>query len=189
MFNVSIMGKPSKESKIIELFFNEPSKHWHFKDIVKYGKISENRANYWLKKLLKEKIIVYNKTIGKMPYYTANFEHTNYKNKKKIYALETFYETGFLKHLETLQAKTIVIFGSFARADWHTKSDIDIFIIGNDDNLEKGKYENILKRDIQLFTFKNSKEIKNINPNLINNIVNGYFVKGEVQNIIGETNA
>ena len=38
MFNVSIMGKPSKESRIIELFFNEPSKHWHFKDIVRQGR-------------------------------------------------------------------------------------------------------------------------------------------------------
>jgi len=166
------MGKPSKESRIIELFFNEPSKHWHFKDIVRQGKISENRANYWLKQLLKEKIIIYIKPKGKMPYYIANFEHTNYKNKKKLYTLET-----------------IVIFGSFSRADWHAKSDIDLFIIGNDDELEKGKYENIFHRDIQLFTFKNSKEIKNINPYLINNIINGYFVKGEVQNIMGDANA
>ena len=189
MFNVSIMGKPSKESRIIELFFNEPSKHWHFKDIVRQGKISENRANYWLKQLLKEKIIIYIKPKGKMPYYIANFEHTNYKNKKKLYTLETFYETGFLNHLETLSADTIVIFGSFSRADWHAKSDIDLFIIGNDDELEKGKYENIFHRDIQLFTFKNSKEIKNINPYLINKIINGYFVKGEVQNIMGDANA
>jgi len=48
------MGKLSKEPKIVELFFNEPSKYWHFKDIVKTAKISENRANYWLKNLLKE---------------------------------------------------------------------------------------------------------------------------------------
>lgn len=189
MFNVSIMGKPSKENKIIELFFNEPSRYWHFKDIVKQARISENRANYWLKILLKEQIILYNKIRGKMPYYTANFDNPNYKTKKKLYALEHFYNTGFLKHLESLNARTIVIFGSFARADWHTKSDIDLLIIGEDKDLDKGKYETILKRDIQLFTFKNIKEIKNINPLLIPNIANGYFVKGEVTNILGEANA
>jgi len=183
------MGKPSKESKILELFFNESSRHWHFKDIVKLAKISENRANFWLKNLQNEKIIIYNKENGQMPYYTANFEHINYKTKKKLYALEQFYLTGFLKHLESLSAKTIVIFGSFSRADWHSKSDIDLFIIGNDKNLEKGKYEDILHREIQLFSFKNQKEIKNINPNLINNVINGYFIKGEVQNIIGDINA
>ena len=189
MFNVSIMGKPSKGYKISELFFNEPSRYWHFKDIVKYGKISENRANFWLKNLLKEKIIRYNKENGKMPYYTANFDNINYKTKKKLYALEKFYEAGFFKHLESLNAQTIVIFGSFSRADWHSKSDIDLFIIGNDANLEKGKFESILHREIQLFTFKNQKEVKNINPNLISNVINGYFVKGEIQNIIGDTNA
>lgn len=183
------MGIPSKESKIIELFFNEPSKHLHFKDIVKHVKISENRANHWLKNLVKEHLILYNKKIGKMPYYTANFDHTDYKTKKKLYALEKFYETGFLKHLESLNAKTIIIFGSFARADWHAKSDIDLLIIGDDKELEKGKYENVLKREIQLITFKNIKDIKNINPHLIHNVVNGYFVKGEVQNILGEANA
>jgi predicted nucleotidyltransferase len=183
------MGKPSKEHKIVELFFNEPSRFWHFKDIVKAAKISENRASFWLKNLLKEKIIIYHKTKGSMPYYTANFDNTNYKNQKKIYALEKFYETGFFKHLESLNAKTIVIFGSFSRADWHLKSDIDLFIIGNDEDLEKGKFETILHREIQLFSFKNKQEIKNINPNLISNIINGYFVKGVVQNIIGEPNA
>jgi len=179
------MGEPSKEHKVIELFFNEPSKHWHFKDIVKQAKISENRANYWLKDLRKEKIITYTKLNSKMPFYTANFDHTNYKTKKKLYALEQFYKTGFLNHLESLNANTIVIFGSFSRADWHTKSDIDLFLIGNDEKLEKGKYENILHREIQLFTFKNGNEVKNINPYLIKNIINGYFIKGQVHDIIG----
>lgn len=183
------MGKPSKENRIVELFFNEPSKHLHFKDIVRNARISENRADYWLKILLKEKIIIYHKEKGKMPHYTANFDHPNYKNKKKIYALEKFYETGFFKHLESLNAKAIIIFGSFSRADWHTKSDIDLCIIGDDSELEKGKYETILKRELQIFTFKNEKEVKNINPHLVNNIINGYFVKGEVQNIIGGLNA
>lgn len=183
------MGKPSKESKIIELFFNEPSKYWHFKDIVNQAKISENRANCWLKDLLKEEIIVYHKIKGKTPYYTANFEHINYKTKKKLYATEQFYQIGFLKHLESLKANTVVIFGSFSRADWHTKSDIDLFIIGEDKKLEKGKYEQLLHREVQLFTFKSQKEVKKANPYLISNILNGYFVKGNVQNIIGERNA
>lgn len=183
------MGKPSKEQKITELFFNEPSKHWHFKDIVKQAKISENRANYWLKNLQKEKIISYTKLKSKMPFYTANFENTDYKTQKKLYALEQFYKTGFLNHLESLNVNTIIIFGSFSRADWHTKSDIDLFIIGDDEKLEKGKYETILHREIQLFTFKNREEIKKVNPHLISNIINGYFIKGQVQNIIGDAHA
>jgi predicted nucleotidyltransferase len=183
------MGKASKASKINELFFNEPSKHWHFKEIVQEVKISENRANYWLKQLVEEKIISYNKPEGKMPYYTAYFEHSNYKNKKKIYALEQFYKVGFLRHLASLDAQAIIIFGSFSRSDWHSKSDIDLCIIGNDAHLEKEKFEQIFNREIQVFTFKNTTETKKTNPHLIQNIINGYFVKGEIQNIIGEIHA
>jgi predicted nucleotidyltransferase len=183
------MGKPSKENKIIELFFNEPSKHWHFSTIVKYAKISENRANFWLKALLREKIILRYKVKGNMPYYCAYFDNDNYKTKKKLYVLEKFYKSGFLKHLQTLNAESIVIFGSFSRADWHSKSDIDIFILGDDSELDVSKFENILQREIQLFSFKNRAEIKNINPGLIRNVINGYFVKGEVQNIIGDIHA
>jgi len=183
------MGKPSKEAKIMELFFNEPARPWHFKDIVKQAKISENRANYWLINLKKERIILHHKPKGNMPYYTANFEHPNYKNKKKIYALEQFYQTGLFEHLNSLNAQTIILFGSFSRADWHTKSDIDLFILGEDKELEKGKFEKILHRDIQLFSFKGRKEIKQANPYLIDNILNGYFIKGKIQDIIGENHA
>lgn len=188
MFNISIMGKPSKENSVVDLFFNEPSKHWHFKDVVKIAKISENRANFWLKKLLEEKIIVYNKKSGEMPYYTANFEHTNYQNKKKLYALENFYKTGFLSHLESLNASIIIIFGSFSRSDWHSGSDIDLCIVGDDSEFEQGKFEQVLKREIQVFTFKNLKEAKKSNIYLVNNMLKGYFVKGDVQNIVGDLN-
>ena len=175
----------SKEDKILELFFNEGSKHWHFGDIVQEARISQDRANFWLKKLIKDKMILYIKQNGKMPHYIANFGHPNYICKKKLYALEKFYESGFLSHLNSLnEIDTIVLFGSFSRSDWHAQSDIDLFIIGNDKNFNLKKYETILKRDIQLFSFKNKDEVKKTNSHLINNILNGYFIKGSVQNII-----
>jgi predicted nucleotidyltransferase len=59
-----------------------------------------------------------------------------------------------------LNANTIVLFGSFSRADWHSKSDIDLFIIGDDNNLDKRKFEAVFKREIQIFSVKGQKEIK-----------------------------
>lgn len=178
------MGKPSKENNITELFLNEPSKHWHFKEIVAKSGVSQDRANHWIKELLTENIIRRIKETGKMPYYLADFDNPKYKYKKKIAALETFYKSGFFTHLESLNANTVVLFGSFTRSDWHSESDIDLFIIGKDDNFEKGKFERILKREIQLFTCKNKKEAKKMNKYLINNIINGYFIKGCVENIV-----
>lgn len=175
------MGFPSKEEKIIELFFNESSRHWHFKDIIKEAKISEDRANYWLKQFLKEELVKHIKPRRKMPYFIANFEHPNYKNKKKIFAFNKLYKSGFLSHLCTLKnAKTIIIFGSFSRSDWHKKSDIDLFIYGDPKGLNIGRYELALHRDIQLFTSKSIRELKKIGNGLVRNIINGNIIKGDI---------
>ncbi|MBI2137235.1 hypothetical protein HYU12_01815 [Candidatus Woesearchaeota archaeon] len=81
---MSKMGKPPKERDVLELFFNEPTKHWHFKDVVKQARISEDRANYWLRKLMREDVINHVKQRGKMPYFIARYEHPDYENKKKL---------------------------------------------------------------------------------------------------------
>ena len=183
MFNISKMGKPSKESKVLELFFNEPSKHWHFKDVVTKAKISETRANYWLKKILKEKIIKHVKPRKKMPYFIANFEHPNYKNRKKIFALNKMYDSGLLARLQSLdKAKTVVIFGSFARSDWDSNSDVDVFVYGNPEDLKYGT--RWMGREVEVHTCKTRKDLKDIRSGLINNVIKGYFLKGNVQDLV-----
>ena len=180
------MGLKSKEENILRLFFNESSKHWHFTKIVKKAKISKKQANLWLKKLVKEKIIIHVKPKGKMPYFEANFEHPNYQDRKKLYSLNLFYQSGLLNHLKQLsKAKTVIIFGSFARYDWHTESDVDLFIYGDSDGLDTTTYKKRLKRDISTFTYPSLQDMKNIRSGLMKNIINGYVVKGSINDIIG----
>lgn len=177
------MAYPNKENNVLELFFNEPTKHWHFKEIVKKARISEERANYWLKRFIKEGIVKRIKPKGKMPYLIAQYENIQYKNKKKLYALNSMFETGLLNKLQSLKnAKTVVIFGSFARSDWSTKSDVDVFIYGDPEDFRFGTIWN--GRELQVHTFKNKKEIKEIRSGLINNVVKGYFVKGNIHDLV-----
>ena len=174
------MPLPSKEENVLELFFNSP-KHWHFEELLEKSGLSRGRLNSWLHKFLKENIIVRVKEKGKMPYYTSNFGQPAYTNKKRLYALNTFYKTGFLNHLQSLtHAKTIIIFGSMARSDWYKESDIDIFIYGDDDALEQGTYERKLHREIQIFTAKTKSDLKKYDHGLLTNIANGYIVKGNL---------
>jgi len=177
------MGIPSKLDNLLELFFNEGTKHWHFKEIVLKAKISEDRANRWLRQLKKEKIIKNVKPAGKMPYFIAEFENPSYKNKKRLYALNQLNQGGLLMDLQSSKnVKAAVIFGSFSRADWYTESDIDIFILGN---VKKSEFPSFFNhRDVQLHIFNNKKDIKKIRSGLMHNVINGYFVKGKVQDIV-----
>jgi predicted nucleotidyltransferase len=175
------MGSPSKEMNVVELFFGNATKHWHFEEILRKSKLSRSKANKWLSRLVQKNIIRRVKPKGKMPHYVANFEHPAYRNSKKIYALRLFYETGFLNHLMSLpKAKTVIIFGSFARADWYADSDIDLFVYGDDEGMEKVKYERKLKHDIQIFTATTRADLQKFGPDLVQNILKGYLVQGDL---------
>lgn len=176
------MGSPSKENDVLELFFNYATKHWHFESVLKESNVSRQQTSKWLNRLIKEKIIKKVKLKGKMPYYIGDWDSPSYHNKKKLYAMSKFYETGFLDHLSTLQkADVVVIFGSFARSDWHKDSDIDLFIYGSADEFEISKFEEKLKRDIQVFEFKSLKKLKENAENLIPPISRGMVIKGNLE--------
>lgn len=171
----------SKEEYVLELFFENPTREWHFEDILKEAKITRSKADIWLKKFAKERFIKRIKEKSKMPYYIANYESTSYKNKKKLFALNKFYESGLLNHLSSLEkAKTVIIFGSFARSDWYKDSDIDIFIYGNPEGLRIKDYEMKLKKDIQLFVCHTKEELTKFGLGLIRNIIKGNLIKGNI---------
>jgi predicted nucleotidyltransferase len=171
-----------KANNLLEIFFNYPTKHWHFEEILKRAIISRPQATAWLKKFIKEDIILKIKQKRKMPYYIANYQDTQYQIKKRLYALDHFEKTGFLQHLTRLsKANNIILFGSFSRWDWHNESDIDIFVYGNIDGFDMNYYRKKLQREIQLFICEDKEQLQNYNPALLRNIIEGYPIKGDLQ--------
>ncbi|MFH0752552.1 MAG: nucleotidyltransferase domain-containing protein [archaeon] len=169
--------------RIKELFFNETLKRWHFKDIINISKMSRERVNYFIKKLLKEKYIKRIKPKGKMPYYIADRESLKFRSEKRLYGLALLEQTGLFEHIISIKdIKTAILFGSFARGDWSKSSDIDIFIYGNDKEFNKGKFESETKRDIQLFSYQDKKRLKKeLDPNLLPNIAKGFNIKESLE--------
>lgn len=180
----------SKEEKIIGLFFDNPTKEWHFEEIVKEGKIARSKADGWLKRFIREGLIRKIKKKGKMPYYISRYDSSEYKNKKKVFALDRLYKSGLLNHLDSLQkADTVILFGSYARSDWHKDSDIDIFIYGDPEGLKIASYELKLHKDIELFICESKKELKKLGMGLIKNIIKGSIIKGNLDFVEVDINA
>jgi len=171
----------SKENKVLELFFEQPTKEWHFEEILKEAKIARSKADAWLKEFMKQGIIKRIKRKGEMPHYISNHSWPEYRNRKKIFALKTLHESGLLNHLYSLKkSKTVILFGSFTRSDWYEKSDIDIFIYGDSEGLKIAEYETRLHRDIQVFICQNKKELARLGKGLIRNIIKGDLIKGDL---------
>jgi predicted nucleotidyltransferase len=180
----------SKGNIVLELFFENPTRQWHFEEVLKEAKITRSKADKWLKSFIKEGIVRRIKERGKMPYYISNYESPAYQNKKRIFALGMLYDSGLLNHLSSLaKAKSVILFGSFARSDWYHGSDIDLFIYGNPEGLKIAKYEIKLHRDIQLFICHSKGELNKFGPGLIRNIIKGNLIKGDLDFIKVEMNA
>jgi len=189
---VSIKGTimESKQDRMIELFFYQSTREWHFEEILKEAKITRSKASKWLKRFVKEGLIYRVKERGKMPYYIGNHESPIYKNRKKIFALNMMYQSGLLNHLYSLKkARTVMLFGSFSRSDWYANSDIDVFIYGSAEGLKIADYELKLHRDIQVFICKDNKELNKFGQRLIKNIIKGNLIKGDLDFIEVRANA
>ena len=184
------MPTSSKEEMVLELFMNEPTKHWHFSDIVKTSGVSENITGKWLRRFQKDMVIKRVKPKGKMPYFTGNYRDSEFKGRKKLYALQKLYNTGLIQELQKLKnAKTIIIFGSYVRTDWNTNSDVDVFVYGESEYFKFGRFWKGLgfqgrSREIQVHTFHSRKEMEEVRSGLLKNVLRGYVVKGDIYEVM-----
>ena len=180
------MGSPSKEENVLKLILeNSPFRELHFKDVIKEAKVTRLVANKWLKKYMSEGLLRHVKEKGRFPYYTVGANNPIYHSLKKIYVLEQFHKSGLIPTLSSLKtARTIILFGSMAKGDWYKESDIDIFIFGNISDFNKKIYEQKLHKNIELHIFENKKEIQEVKTGLIKNVINGYVIKGQIQDFV-----
>jgi len=179
------MASESKEESILKLILeNSPLKEWHFEEIVRDSKTTRASANKWLGRYEKEGLIRKIKPKGKFPFFTVGQNNPIYYSKKKIYALEKLYKSGLVSELLSLEnAKTVIIFGSIIKGDWYKDSDIDIFVYGKINKFNKHIYEQKIGKNIELHVFESKKEITEVKTGLMKNIINGYLIKGQIQDI------
>jgi predicted nucleotidyltransferase len=179
------MASPSKEENVLKLILeNSPLKEWHFEEIAREAKVTKLVANKWLKKYVSEGLLQHAKEKGRFPHYTVGTNNPVYYSLKRVYALEKLHRSGLIPKLLSLKAaKTIILFGSIAKGDWYKDSDIDIFVFGNVSDFNKNVYELKLRKHIELHVFQNKKEIEEVKTGLIKNVINGYVIKGQIQDI------
>lgn len=179
------MASESKEQQLLKLILeNSPVKEWHFEELLRSTTMTRAALSRWLRRYRAERLLTHHKPRNSFPYFTVGSDNPVYASKKRIYALEQLYESGLIAHLLGLKrAKTVIVFGSMAKGDWHKDSDIDLFIFGDGNGLDKAHYENKLGRSIEVHCFRNKSELKAVKTGLIKNIINGHVIKGEIQDI------
>ncbi|GIU68204.1 MAG: hypothetical protein KatS3mg001_054 [Candidatus Pacearchaeota archaeon] len=174
------MKRKNIKETIKEHFFINPTAKLRVREIERNLKLPLPSVIRYCKELEKEGILTMQK-IGSVTFYTANRSNENFILEKKLFNIKSLYTSGLVNFLKVeLSNPVIIVFGSYARGEDNEKSDIDLYVetpSKKEINLEK--FENILKREIQVFRHKTIKEIKN--PHLANNILNGIVLNNYVE--------
>jgi len=170
-----------KEINTLQIFFEEPEREFHLREIARIFKKNPVTIKKRLDESIKKDILSLRK-VGKFYFYSSNTMNEKYRDLKRQYNKEKLDDSGVIDYLkEKFNLPTIVLFGSFDRGENNKNSDIDLCVITESKKeINLDKYEKILKRKIQLHIF-NDKVFKNLrlkNKELFENIINGYKIHG-----------
>ncbi len=161
--------------KILEVFFREPRKIFLIREISRRIRRSQPSIRLHLDHLVKDGLIV--RSEGEIyAGFKANRENEIYKLLKQQNTVLTLHQSGCIKLLsDTLMPQAIVLFGSAAKGEDIDGSDIDLFIEGEEEELDLSRFEKIINRKISLLF---EREFRPLSKELKNNIVNGIKLQG-----------
>lgn len=171
--------------RVIELFFKYPDKEFSLSDVAKEARVKKSNLNKILNELHKNNLIniVKLKNIWRIK---ANGDEWNFIKYKIVYNLNFIYTSGLIDYLTEYfnNPKSIILFGSFAKGEDNTDSDIDIAIYAEKIkeyktvNIDKLKnYEKEVNRKIQIHLFNYNV----VDINIFNNIANGIVLSGNLE--------
>ena len=173
------MNRKDIKQTIKEYFFINPVAKLRVREIERVLKLPLPSVIRYCAELKKEGFLATNKW-GMVSFYTASRSET-YLLEKKLYNIKQLYVSGLIEYLKIeLSNPGIVVFGSYAKGEDTENSDIDLYIeTPFKKQMLLEKFKKVLKREIQLFQFKNLQEIPN--PNLANNIINGIILNNYIE--------
>ena len=170
-----------KELNVLKIFFESPTREFNVRETARILKKAPATISKELKNLAKEGLLKERKE-RLFNFYKANLEDEFYKDLKLFYNIRKIKNSGLIENLNSFYLKpTIVLFGSaYYGLDTET-SDFDILVLS-----EKTKdfpnlkiFEKKLNRKLQLFIINKISDLKN--NHLINNVLNGLVIQGEIK--------
>jgi len=122
---------PGTKRKILALFFLNPDQEYYFSEVVRLTGTRQGVIQRELKSLAEAEILNTEKR-GRQKFYSVNRKHPIFQDLRNI-IFKTFGVLGKVREaLELLGEKIDVafVYGSFARGEEVSGSDLDLFVVG-----------------------------------------------------------
>jgi len=149
--------------RLLAYYFTNPSAEHHLRELARLLGVQPSNLSRELQTLTRDGVFV-SRTSGRQKYFRLNRKHPIYDETRKI----IFKTVGLAGQLREALAHTLgvgqaYVYGSFARDQQDTASDLDLLIIGvvRPERLEEkiGKLERLLRREIN-YTLMSPAEFK-----------------------------
>lgn len=161
--------------KILDIFFMEPRRKFLIREISRKTGLSQPPVRLHLKQLVKDGLVI---TLSDDLYggYKANRDNDLFKLLKQQNTVFVLHQSGCIKMLsDKLMPQAIILFGSAAKGEDVEESDVDLFIEGEEEDINLERFEKMLNRKINILF---EKDFKAISKELKNNIINGIKLHG-----------
>lgn len=154
---------------------DSPNDHFRLRELSRLSGIAPLSVSNYLKEFQEEGLI--KKFVKReIPFYISNINNEKFILYRKLSIIYELNESGLVNYLwENFSPAAIILYGSHAKGEATENSDIDIFIVGNEEKLDLKKYEKALGKEIHLMFQKNPEKIS---KELKNNLINGIILKG-----------
>lgn len=164
--------------KLLELFFKRPLYSFHLREICRLMSWSPTKVRSNLN-LLKRLGLVIEFTEKNLLLFKSNRESEEFKIYKTIYNLLYAFKISRVIESELEDFDAIILFGSASKGEDIEESDFDLCIIGaREVKVDLKRIEKEIERRIALLFIENLEKIKKENPELLNNLINGFVIKG-----------
>lgn len=168
------------DNKTLKLFIEAPEREFYVREIARIMKKSPTTISKYLKKYEKDNILKSEKKFNHLVFKANDSEE--FRQIKLSYNLKIIKSSGLVDFLvQEYEPETIILFGSFAKAENNKRSDIDLLLVtGRKKEINLEKFEEGLGHKIQLFVHSKAEieKIKEKNPELLNNWINGIKLYG-----------
>ena len=163
--------------KVLSLFFKEPTKKFHKREISRILKLGLPSVSAHLDKLEKDGLI---KRVKEGIYETYSSSGNMAFNVQKLaYNITTVHDSGLVEFLaKEFTPDCIVLFGSASGGEDIESSDIDIFMVSGKKEVDLATFEKLLSRKISLHT---TNDFSSLSKELRNNITNGIKLYGYLE--------
>ena len=138
--------------RILVVFFNEPYRDFHLRQIAKLAYVSSSTAKRFLDFYSENKFLVKSRRAN-LVLFKSNLENLSFRYMKLSYFMmkeKTLID--FLKN--TYPNSSIVLYGSCARGEDDPESDVDLLIVGKKtERFDLGKFEKKLGKKVTLLIY------------------------------------